>query len=370
MPEVCKILLVDDDEVDRLAVKRALRGAGSHFELEEACDAEQALTALRSRRFDAVLLDYRMPGRDGAFVLGEAVALGVSAPILMLTGQGDEELAVAMIRAGAADYIPKAGVQAGDLGQRIRQAIRLCEAQHQAREAQEALARRIELEEKLIGIVSHDLRNPLGTIRLAADVLEMTGLADGQKRHVDRIKRAVSRCESMIHDLLDFTQARLGGQIPLQRGPANLHHIARQVATEMTLGHPDRPLEITAAGDGHGSWDAGRLTQVVMNLVGNALQHGERGSPVRVHTATGPSEALLEVSNQGTAIPPEELATLFEPLRRGDLGAVTDRGGSIGLGLYITRQIVLAHGGDVSAGSTPEGRTTFTVRLPRHPPSG
>jgi signal transduction histidine kinase len=115
----------------------------------------------------------------------------------------------------------------------------------------------------------------------------------------------------------------------------------------------------------HGEWDGERLGQVVSNLVANALQHGAPSAPVEVRLATRGASAVLEVHNSGPAIPPELRAVLFEPYRRGPAKGRKPRG--LGLGLYITRQIVLAHGGDVAVTSSDEGGTTFAVTLPRRP---
>jgi signal transduction histidine kinase len=138
----------------------------------------------------------------------------------------------------------------------------------------------------------------------------------------------------------------------------------RRVVDEVRLVWPERRITLHASGDGQGAWDEGRLAQVVTNLVGNALQHSPEGTPVRVSTqGEGPS-VLLEVHNEGVPIPAELLPVLFEPYRQGP-EAGTGRG-SLGLGLFITRQIVLGHGGTLDARSSAEEGTTFTVRLPRH----
>jgi signal transduction histidine kinase len=230
-------------------------------------------------------------------------------------------------------------------------------------EAQDA----IRVREDVVAIVSHDLRTPLNAISLSATSLLKRGEVDERTaKVVGRIHSAADRASRMIRDLLDFNQARMRG-IPVHREPLDFHEHVLRVVKEVRSAHPDRHIAFHSSGEGRGEWDGDRLAQVVTNLVGNALQHGPVGIPVRVSTRSEGSSVLLEVHNEnaGRAIPPEVMSNLFEPYRRGpEAGAGR---GSLGLGLFITRQIVLAHGGNIDVRSTLEEGTTFTVRLPRHP---
>jgi PAS domain S-box-containing protein len=228
-------------------------------------------------------------------------------------------------------------------------------------EAQEA----IRVREDVVAIVSHDLRTPLNAISLsAATLLKREDVDERTLKTVRRILAAADRASRMIHDLLDFTQARTRG-IPVHREPLDFHEHVRRVMAEVRLAWPERRITFHASGDGQGEWDGGRLAQVVTNLVGNALQHSPEGTPVRVSTRGEDSSILLEVHNEGRPISPEALQGLFEPYRRGPEAGT--RQGSLGLGLFITRQIVLGHGGTLDVHSSEEEGTTFSVRLPRHP---
>jgi PAS domain S-box-containing protein len=226
-------------------------------------------------------------------------------------------------------------------------------------EAQEA----IRVREDVVAIVSHDLRTPLNAISLSAGGLLKREDVDGRTtKAAHRIRSAADRASRMIRDLLDFNQARRRG-LPVHHEPLELHEHVRRVLHEVRLAWPERRISFQASGDGRGEWDGDRLAQVVTNLVGNALQHGPADTPVRVSIRDEGSKVLLEVHNEGRPIPPEVLAELFEPYRRGPGAGVGQ--GSLGLGLFITRQIVLGHGGTIDVRSTvPEG-TTFTVCLPR-----
>ncbi|WNG34472.1 PAS domain S-box protein [Archangium violaceum] len=227
-------------------------------------------------------------------------------------------------------------------------------------EAQEA----IKVREDVVAIVSHDLRNPLNAITLSATaLLKREDVDERSTKAVSRIYAAAERASGMICDLLDFTQARVSG-IPVQPAPLDFHEHVHRVVEEVQLAWPERHITFHAHGDGRGEWDEGRLAQVVTNLVGNALQHSPAGTPVRVSTWDEGQDVRLEVHNEGDPIPSELRTMLFEPYQRGQEAG--EGRGSLGLGLYITRQIVLGHGGTLDVQSTEDEGTTFTVRLPRH----
>jgi phosphoserine phosphatase RsbU/P len=229
------------------------------------------------------------------------------------------------------------------------------------KEIQEERARH-DFEQQLIGIVSHDLRNPLQAIALSAALGVQAAPDARQQRGFERIRRASDRALRMIDDLLDFSRARLGGGIHLQPQPMDFHALTAQVIEDVLITFPERRVSRWADGDGRGTWDADRLVQVVQNLVGNALQHTTEDTLVSVHTHGEPDKLVLEVHNEGEPIAPDDLPHLFEPFRRGR----DARGGrSTGLGLFITCHIVRAHGGTLDVHSGSGEGTTFTVRLPR-----
>jgi PAS domain S-box-containing protein len=231
---------------------------------------------------------------------------------------------------------------------------------------QEELAQAVTFREQLMGILGHDLRNPLGAITAASGLLRRRAdLAASAREHVGRIERAATRMSEMIRTILDFTQVRFHGMLPVWPEPTDLAEVARAIVDELRATDPDRAIELDVRGDAHGHWDPARLGEALSNLVGNALVHGAAREPVRVAIDVDGDDVWLHVHNGGAAIAPELKAALFEPFRRGngvDSGA---RAGGLGLGLYIVRQIVLAHGGAISVDSPPGGGTTFTLRLPR-----
>ncbi|HEY2749438.1 MAG TPA: ATP-binding protein [Polyangia bacterium] len=234
------------------------------------------------------------------------------------------------------------------------------------KKVQEELAQAVTFREQLMGILGHDLRNPLSAVVAAAGLLRRRGdLAAPVREHVERIERAATRMTEMIRTILDFTQVRFHGALPVWPEPTDLGEIARAIVDELRAAEPERAVELEVRGDARGRWDPARLGELMSNLVGNALEHGAAGEPVRVIIDVVGDELWLRVHNGGSAIAPALREALFEPFRRGEAqsGAVRSRG--LGLGLYIVRQIVLAHGGAINVDSSDGDGTTFTVRLPR-----
>jgi PAS domain S-box-containing protein len=225
-----------------------------------------------------------------------------------------------------------------------------------------------DFEQQLIGIVSHDLRNPLSAILLgASSLLAREDLSDRTVASIARIRSAAERAARLIRDLLDLTRARLGGGIPIQPRAAELRHVAQQVVDELEPSYADRKISVEASGDTRGQWDPDRIAQVIGNLVTNALKYGARGTPVTVRIAAEDGEVRLSVHNQGAPIPAEVIPTLFEA---GGRAAPDPTGRSVGLGLFIVDRIADAHGGRVEVRSAEEDGTTFTVWLPRSPRQG
>jgi len=237
------------------------------------------------------------------------------------------------------------------------------------------LERTVHDNELFAGVLAHDLRNPLGAILTAAQLVLMrqegagAGAAAGDRdgRPLGRIIASGQRMARMIDQLLDFTRARVGGGIAIQTRDSNLAELCSQAIAELELVYADREIRCSVAGDQGGLWDPDRLLQIISNLVGNAIQHGD--SAVRVALdGRQPDSVVLEVHNQGV-IAPGLLPTLFDPFRgtrhRGDHTHTHARG--LGLGLFVVKQLVRAHGGTVEVRSSDADGTTFTVRLPRRP---
>ncbi|HEY0096100.1 MAG TPA: ATP-binding protein [Archangium sp.] len=242
------------------------------------------------------------------------------------------------------------------------------EARQLAEQTQEELRRTAQFRERLIGIVSHDLRTPLSAISAGTSLLlRLEGIPEKALRTVGRISSSAERMAKMIEELLDFTRVRLGGGIPVQRTASDLYPVVRHAVEEAEMAFPDRGVRLEAHGDFRGEWDEGRLAQVVGNLLKNALTYSPEGTPVRLGLHDEGAWVRLEIHNQNRAgpIPPETLPLLFDPFRRGEASHTEGASEGLGLGLYIAREIVSAHHGFIDVmSSEPEG-TVFTVRLPR-----
>jgi signal transduction histidine kinase len=225
-----------------------------------------------------------------------------------------------------------------------------------------------ESREMFIAILGHDLRTPLGAIvTSSAFMLETAELAEPHLTLTSRIASSSRRMQRMIGDLLDFTRSRLGGGIPIERAPMSMETVVRDVVSELAAVHPERVVEVNVTGDLSGSWDEGRLTQVMANLVGNALEHGDPEKPVSVTLSGGSNEVRVAVHNHGVPIVPSMLSRIFNPMKRrqGRGGRAPDVTSHLGLGLYIAERIISAHRGTVDVTSTASEGTTFTIRLPR-----
>ncbi|MET0412868.1 MAG: HAMP domain-containing sensor histidine kinase [Polyangiaceae bacterium] len=221
-------------------------------------------------------------------------------------------------------------------------------------------------EAMLLGIVSHDLRNPLGVVTMGATLLLAQELTDAQRRLVSKIEVAGRKASELISDLLDFTVAR-GRGIRLSPESEDLHILVAQAIDDLRTTSPHREIVHERVGDATSRFDQARIEQVVTNLIGNALQHSPPMTPVLVETRGEPAAIVLSVQNHGYPMPEAVMRQLFTPLRRGDNAGA--RRGSVGLGLFIVHQLVLAHGGTVEVSSSEVDGTRFTVRLPRVPSS-
>ncbi|WP_042267214.1 sensor histidine kinase [Paraburkholderia heleia] len=214
------------------------------------------------------------------------------------------------------------------------------------------------------GVLAHDLRSPLGAILNSVEILlRDNGLSPLSVKAIAHVQHGAGRMKRMIDDLFLFTRARLGDTLPLEPTPQDMGHICQDAADEVRAAFPDAQIVVQLTGELDGNWDAGRISQLLVNLISNAVQHGSGKICVR---ATGFADRVtVAVSNTGRPIPAQLLPTLFDPLTRatrtqGRQGTTS----GMGLGLYICRSIAVAHKGTIRAESTENG-TIFTLQVPR-----
>ncbi len=373
-----RVLLVDDDEVDRLAVKRLLRQTRFDAVVDERSDRSAAMSALTPQAFDCVLLDYALPGADGVEILKEIRAKGETVPVIALTGQGDEEVAVELMKAGAADYLNKNSLTAERLERSLRYALALHRAdeelrqllvreQHARQEAQAANRAK----DEFLATLSHELRTPLNAILGWARLLS-SGNLDPQtaRKAIEIIERNTRLQAQLIEDLLDISRI-ITGKLRLHLRAVPVSRIidaavdsvrpsadAKRITIDAALADPDQPLLC----------DAARMQQVLWNLLTNAIKFTPEGGTIRVTAERVDDAALvIGVADSGMGITPDFLPFVFDRFRQQDAASTRAHGG-LGLGLSIVRHVTELHGGTVEAKSEGEGRgATFSVRVPLAP---
>jgi len=340
-----RILFVEDDIGKRYVIARQLRVAG--FDVEEAATGEEGLARIRPDH-QVAILDMKLPDMYGWDLCRRIKENPRTATVKVL--ELSATLASAEDRArglelGADCYLVHP-VEIVELVAALRALIRLRKAEDDKARAQELF----------LGALGHDLRNPLNTLTTGLELLADSGaVAEEQRPTLERMDRALDRMCRMIDQLLIFTQS-LHESVPVKRPVVDLAELARSVARDAAHGSP-RPIELHAEAAAPVSGDAGKLMQLIDNLLVNAIRHGD--GPVTVRVAPEAGFAVLRVHNHGRPIPAAALATLFEPYTRAG-----GRPGGVGLGLYIVAQIARNHDGSVEVTSTAEAGTTFTVRLP------
>jgi len=221
--------------------------------------------------------------------------------------------------------------------------------------------------EMFLAILGHDLRSPMGAVLTSAKfMLETNELEEPHLTLTTRIVSATTRMNHMVAALLDFTRSRLGGGIPIAPAAMNMGKLVHDVVNEVLAAHPTRKIRVNARGALKGEWDCERMTQVLTNLIGNAIEHGSQGTVVAVDVQGSDDEVTIAVHNRGVAIAEEQLDGIFSAMKRRP--ETTKSSGSsvnLGLGLYIADRIVHAHKGTIRVDSSEEQGTTFTVHLPR-----
>lgn len=219
--------------------------------------------------------------------------------------------------------------------------------------------------EMFLAILGHDLKNPLGAVIMSGQFMLDTGeLEEPYKTLTSRIVRSSKRMNQMVGDLLDFTRSKLGSGVPIVRHPIDLGVEALHAVEEMRAAYPGSIFQLQETGNLKGNWDRGRISQVLSNLLGNAVQHGSSKTPISLTLTGEEEEVTVRVHNRGPTIPNFELAGLFSPFKRLSSGG-GGANGSMGLGLYISERIVTAHEGGIEVRSTDDAGTEFVVHLPR-----
>lgn len=373
------VLLVDDDKVDRMAVKRALKASELNTRVIEAVDATEAMKELATQPIDVAIVDYFLPGANGLELVNEMRAVAPLIPIVFLTGQGDEELAATIMRTGGAEYLTKSSLSALQLVQSLRYALSYSAAQRAEQENKEALEEKSSLLEQslkearaasrarddVLAIVSHDLRNPLNVISMSLSMLEEQGPESGSKPLIDKMNRAVTRMNRLIEDLLDASRVD-SATMSVEGRPiraaelvdvaVETHGLAASAkGVRLERGRVDGDVKVLA--------DRHRIAQVFANLVGNAIKFTPKGGEIQIEIDPDAKEDFVTflVKDTGAGIAEDLVPHVFKRFWK-ELGHTRD---GAGLGLCIAEGIVRAHGGGMAVKSTIGVGSEFSFWLPR-----
>ena len=223
--------------------------------------------------------------------------------------------------------------------------------------------------ELFLAILGHDLRAPLATLTASGTLLARAGLPEAELQKISaRVRRSASIMSSMVNDLLGYTRIELGSGMPMTLTRTDMGTVCRSAIEDAHSTFPDSRFELSSEGELSGLYDGVRMHQLFTNLFVNAAKHGAAGEPVQVRVLGEADAIRVEVHNRGREIPRSAWREIFQPLVQlsGDATAEhTDSQMSLGLGLYVAREIATSHGGAIEVHSTPQDGTTFTVRLPR-----
>lgn len=219
--------------------------------------------------------------------------------------------------------------------------------------------------DEVLGIVSHELRNSLSAINHWSNALLHDPASSRVSQNAQHILASARRMHGIIHDILDVGRLQAGDSLMLERTQADAHELCAHIVDELEAGNTRPRIRLRSRGEALGRWDARRLSQVMSNLISNALQYGDYGAPVTVESRGDETHWELSVHNVGAPISPGLMSRLFDPYVRGADATRLAGANHLGIGLFIVRQIVIAHGGTIEVSSSAETGTRFVVRLPR-----
>ncbi len=376
------LLIVDDDPALLQALPEALHLRMDGLTIDTADSALTALEWIATTDYDAIITDIKMPGMDGLALLRRIKDLRPQTPTLLITGHGEHDLTLQALRGGAYDFIQKPierdylvaslnrAIEARQLSRQVEEQ-RLALEHHAALLEQTVEERTRELVEanrtkdEFMRIAAHELHTPLTSLKLMTQLLRrQLGQADSPaEKHLLRMERAIDRMNQLVNDLLDVARIE-SGRLELRFGPCHLQELCRQVVDEqaaatdrvITLRAPDEPLEVEL--------DADRISQVITNLLSNALKYSPPTTPVSLTLKQDGEQVILCVRDQGTGIPAEALPHIFDRFYRAPgIEVQSGSGIGLGLGLHICQEIIARHGGHIWAESVVGSGSAFYVAL-------
>ena len=371
MDKIFKVLIIDDDQLDRLAVIRAFKGADFRTELTEAIDCASGIAIANSCQFDCIFIDYRLPDGNGIELLQKLRAQGIRIPIVSLTGQSDDRVAVELMKAGASDYLSKAQISPAQLRQVFQNVMRVHNAEVAMELANQQREELLAQKEEFIARMTHDLQTPLVGANRMLDLLcdEVFGDLPAQaKSNLQVIKHSNQDLLQMVRNLVEaYTYD--GDAKQFNFIPIDLSQLIAEVVSELSPIALTKKLELVTKITDRDCPDpnfqiAGdrlELKRLITNLVGNSLKFTDVGQisiELTPATPTFPT-VTIAIADTGSGISESDLANLFERFRRGN-----HKRSNSGLGLYLCSQIVEAHGGKISVRSQVGEGSTFSIEFP------
>jgi signal transduction histidine kinase len=346
------IFVIDDSEDDRTLCRRALKIAfGARMWFGEAASGETGLDAIRKAEPSCVLLDYSLPGRNGLEVLKRIRAARPHLPVIMLTGQGNEAVAVQSMKEGAQDYITKSAITPELLGRIVRMAIDTS-----------ALQKRIEEQRLTVELfnhaLAHDLREPVRTVRSFAGII-CDGEISNERRddYMRHIRDAGDRMAMLIDTVAAYTQFDGAGE--LRREVFGLDEAASDAAANLSALFSERGATLSVASLPLITANRVQITQVLQNLLSNAVSHSANPVRIGIHADTEGAVVRVVVRDNGPGVALANRRRIFRPFQR-----LNRDNRHSGLGLAIAQKIVEAHGGKIGCDSIVGEGSSFFFTLP------
>jgi signal transduction histidine kinase len=358
--------LVEDNPGDARLIQEMLRQASvAPFRVDWLSRLDALLAHLEQESFDVLLLDLGLPDSQGLATFHRVHGRVPKIPIIIFSGATDEELAAEAVAHGAQDYLVKGEIDAFLLKRAIRYAIERKRGESEIQELLNELREAVRVRDTFLAIAAHELKTPLTALQLQIRLLQKsdgrtcaTMSAEQLEHAVEMIARQTTRLHALIENFLDVVNIS-SGRIDLDREAVDLRNVVRDIVAHDYLTRSGPEIVIDAQ-EVVGLWDRVRLECVVANLVSNAVKFGE-GKPIGISVSCDGSVARVVVTDQGIGIAAQEQARIFEKFAR----AVSERHyGGFGLGLWVVRQIVEAHGGSIRVDSEAGKGSTFVVELP------
>jgi len=354
-----RVLLVEDNEYDEMAFRRMAQQRELNYTIVSAARGVDGLAELEKGDFDVIVLDFLLIDMDGLEFLKEIKERGVDVPVIFLTGQGSEKVAVAAMKLGAYDYLTKLP----DMSHLVQLPATITQAidQHALRKEREQIER---MRSDFIAMLTHDLKNPLATIISAAEFLSQAeGLAERQKRMVTLIEGASKDMLELVENFLLVSKIE-AGKLEQTTEPVNINEVLTRVFNMNKLHADNKGVSLELELDPHlplVQCNPTQMFRVFTNLIGNALKFTSGGKKIKIASGVEENLVRVTVADQGTGIAPDILPYIFDKYKR---SASDEHPKGLGLALFIVKTIVESVGGRVEVESTLGKGTTFTVHLP------